>query len=135
MKRISLMLILIMATACGSATFEGKVASSSEIGIPEDGLNGETDNGNNSGNNPGDTTTDPGGVDTGEKVPVRLIVEDPTLLDQYPCPDDATSVQICHFPPGSDAPNTQCIGKPAVYSHVDHYQEETDSWDYLGACR
>jgi hypothetical protein len=131
MKRTLLLLVCVLSTACGSpTTFESIASSQNDSAIDE--------NGPGPGSGPGPTSPDenlPGETSVEEQIPVKQIVDDPTLLDNYPCPTDPTSVLICHFPEGSTASNTQCIGRSAVYSHVDHFQEATGEFDYLGACR
>src|SRR5688500_4209942 len=102
MKRISILAIMLMfmtLIACGSATFETASVGPGEQQLVDDG---EGDGGNNAG----DTPT--------ERIPLREIENDPTLLDRYACPTDPTSVEICHYPEGSGNYHTLCIGRSAV---------------------
>lgn len=72
--------------------------------------------------------------------PVTDLIDNPTLISNYPCPD-GNGVVICHFPENVDAQATQCVGAAAVETHYDHirnYQKDGQALtvqDYLGPCR
>jgi hypothetical protein len=122
MKRISLTLMLILMSACGGATFESVgVTPGTEAGLDQ----------------PGDQPSDEIGDTTNpEKIPLRDVIDNPALLDQFACVEgDLSSVEICHFPEGSGNSHTQCIGRAAVDTHYDHVYPETGEFDYLGPCR
>jgi hypothetical protein len=123
MKRISLLLIVVLMAACSSADFATQAPGTGQQS-PGDSSGGDSNDG-----------TDTGAGLPAEKVPVKDILDNPDLIYDYPCSDGSDGVEICHFPEGSDGSNTQCVGAPAVYTHVDHYQASTGESDYLGACR
>src|SRR5688500_3433344 len=105
MKRISLVLMLVLVTACGGATFESVGATGTD-GI-ENGLTDPTNPDENNLNNP-----------SPERIPLRDVIDNPALLDQFACVEgDLSSVKICHFPEGSGNEHTQCIGRSAVDTH------------------
>ena len=118
MKWISLILTLVFVVGCGSADFEAKTAEAGS-GSPDEQQEDLV-------NNP-----------SPERIPLREIENDPTLLDRYACVagDPNSGVRICHFPEGSGESHTLCIGRAAVDTHYDHYYPESDEYDYLGSCQ
>ncbi|HEX4925313.1 MAG TPA: hypothetical protein VFV50_14560 [Bdellovibrionales bacterium] len=114
MKRISLMLAALLIVGCGSASFESKLQGDGSAVAPEQ----PSENGS-----------------PAPRIPIDRILQDPTLLDMYPCVDGtSTGVELCHYPESEGSHHTICIGRSAVYTHVDHIRSETD-FDYLGPCQ
>lgn len=76
------------------------------------------------------------GTGGGENPPpyVRDAINNPPLLDQYPCRDGTNKVGICHVPANVEARHYICIGRPALLGHADHGSEHSQK-DYLGQCR
>lgn len=113
MKWISLIALPLLLISCSQANFESQSGPASEKLVS-------------------DTPSDAPTVEDG--------IENPELLDQYPCKtacrDHSKKVQICHVPPGNpENRHTICIGKAAVQAHLARHQASTGESDYLGECK